>query len=118
MTTIKINAITAPSGGEEMVRRFAARAGVVQNRDGFEGFELLAPTDGRDVYLVVSRWRDEDSFQAWLSSEEFARAHRAFRPGEEGGAPAADGEGAGPRKPIGISAQLWSYEVATLGTPD
>ena len=52
MTVIRINAITVPeSGGEELARRFAERAGAVDSADGFEGFELLRPTDDRDTWL-------------------------------------------------------------------
>jgi Antibiotic biosynthesis monooxygenase len=48
MTIVKINAITVPAdSGEELARRFAARAGAVDDQDGFEGFELLRPTDDR-----------------------------------------------------------------------
>ena len=62
MTVIKINAITVPAdSGDELARRFAARAGAVDNQDGFEGFELLKPTDERTTWLVVTRWRDEES---------------------------------------------------------
>jgi heme-degrading monooxygenase HmoA len=60
-------------GGDELARRFAARAGAVDDREGFEGFELLKPTDDRDVWLVVTRWRDEESFQAWVNSPAFAQ---------------------------------------------
>ena len=99
MTTIKINAITVPEGsGDELARRFAARAGAVDGQEGFEGFELLKPTDGRNVWLVVTRWRDEASFDAWRSSAAFAHGHR----GEGGGGPA----------PMPIQAELWSYTVA------
>ena len=67
MTVIKINAITVPpDSGDELARRFAARAGAVDNQDGFEGFELLKPTDERTTWLVVTRWRDEDAFQAQM----------------------------------------------------
>ena len=53
MTVIKINAITVPEGsGSELARRFAARAGAVDGQPGFEGFELLEPTDGRNVFEV------------------------------------------------------------------
>ena len=77
VTVIKINAITVPEGsGDELAHRFAARAGAVDNQDGFEGFELLQPTDGRTQWLVVTRWRDEASFQAWVSSPSFARSAR------------------------------------------
>ena len=59
-TVIKINAITVPEdAGDELARRFAARAGAVDDQEGFEGFELLRPTDDRRQWLVVTRWRDE-----------------------------------------------------------
>jgi heme-degrading monooxygenase HmoA len=101
MTVVKINAITVGSdSGDELARRFAARAGAVDGQDGFEGFELLRPTDDRLTWLVVTRWRDEESFQAWLSSREFGAAH--------GGRPEAA------RPPVGLSAELWGYEVVDL----
>ena len=69
MTLVKINAITVPAdSGDELARRFAGRAGAVDEQDGFEGFELFQPTDGRTTWLVVTRWRDEESFQAWVNS--------------------------------------------------
>ncbi|MCB0999614.1 MAG: antibiotic biosynthesis monooxygenase [Acidimicrobiales bacterium] len=99
MTVIKINALTVPAEmGDEVARRFAARAGAVDDQEGFEGFELLKPTDERTTWLVVTRWRDEAAFEAWRSSTAFAHGHR----GPEGGGPA----------PMPIQAELWSYEVA------
>ena len=48
MTVIKINALTVPAEmGDEVARRFAARVGAVDGHEGFEGFELLKPTDER-----------------------------------------------------------------------
>jgi len=48
VTVVKINAITvSDDSGDELARRFAARAGAVDDQDGFEGFELLKPTDDR-----------------------------------------------------------------------
>jgi heme-degrading monooxygenase HmoA len=102
MTVIKINAITvSPDSGDELARRFAARAGAVDGQEGFEGFELLKPTDDRTTWLVVTRWRDEASFEAWASSPAFGKGHRA--PGSD------DAE----QRPVGMSSELWSYEVAT-----
>ncbi len=104
---IKINAITVPDdSGDELARRFAARAGAVDDQDGFEGFELLKPTDGRPVWLVVTRWRDDAAFEAWVSSPAFGHGHRAAG-GGEGGA-----EEEAPRPPVAMSSELWSYEVA------
>ncbi len=98
---IKINALDVPAEmGEEVARRFGARAGAVDGHDGFEGFELLRPTDGRTTWLVVTRWRDDAAFEAWRSSPSFAHGHR----------PPAAGEGA--PAPMPIQAELWSYDVA------
>ena len=103
MTLIKINAITVPeNSGDELARRFAARAGAVDDQDGFEGFELLKPTDERTTRLVVTRWRDEAAFEAWLRSPAFGHGHSSAS--ERAGGPAPH--------PVGISSELWSYEVA------
>ncbi|MEZ5228043.1 MAG: antibiotic biosynthesis monooxygenase [Acidimicrobiales bacterium] len=105
MTVIKINAITVPAdAGDELGKRFAARAGAVDGQDGFEGFELLQPTDGRNVWLVITRWRDEAAFEAWTASQSFAHGHQgADRPAPSGG-------------PVSTGAELWSYTVST-GSP-
>ena len=88
VTIIKINAITVPpESGDELGRRFAARAGAVDTQDGFEGFELLRPTDDRTTWLVVTRWRDEAAFDAWVASPAFGHGHQgpAAHPPAEGG---------------------------------
>ncbi|WP_371744554.1 antibiotic biosynthesis monooxygenase [Georgenia sp. TF02-10] len=159
MSIVKINAITVPPGsGDELARRFAARAGAMEGVEGFLGFELLRPSDGRTRWLVVTRWRDEVTYEAWVGSTDFAAAHGRAG-GEPGGtagpggadaagggtaaavaggidtvgeggtgpaagAPAADdgghagtatadgaGEPAG-RRPVGTSAELWSFTIA------
>jgi heme-degrading monooxygenase HmoA len=103
MTVVRINAITVPAdSGDELARRFAARAGAVDDADGFEGFELLRPTDGRNTWLVVTRWRDEEAFQAWQASPAFGHGHRS----------AAERAGGEAPHPVGIGSELWSYEIA------
>ena len=101
MSVIRINAITVPEGGgEELARRFAQRAGAVDSAEGFEGFELLRPSDDRQTWLVVTRWRDAEAFQAWVASPAFAHGHRG-----------ASSEGAD-RPPVAAHSELWSYDVA------
>lgn len=108
MSIVKINAITVPAdSGDELARRFAARSGAVDGQPGFEGFELLQPTDGRNVWLVLTRWADEESFEAWKNSASFGRGHG--RP--EGG----EAEGGERQRPVGMSAELWSFVPADLG---
>jgi heme-degrading monooxygenase HmoA len=126
VTIIKINAITVPpESGDELGRRFAARAGAVDQQDGFEGFELLRPTDDRTTWLVVTRWRDEAAFQAWVSSPAFGHGHQGPRPAEShGGSEASEtgsGEGGGEpahsAKPLAMTSELWSYETAHRAPP-
>src|SRR6202046_708526 len=94
MTLVKINAITVPAdSGDELARRFAARAGAVDDQDGFEGFELLKPADDRTTWLVVTRWRDEESFRAWLHSPAFEHGHRSAAERSGGPAPGPVGGG-------------------------
>jgi heme-degrading monooxygenase HmoA len=103
MTIIKINAIRVPrESGDELAHRFAARAGDVDDADGFQGYELLKPTDDRDQWLVITRWRDEESFQAWLGSESFTQGHRS----------AAERQGGTTPKPVASHSEVWSYVVA------
>jgi heme-degrading monooxygenase HmoA len=123
---IKINAITVPAdSGDELARRFAARAGAVDDQPGFEGFELLKPTDDRTTWLVVTRWKDEESFQAWVNSPAFAHGHRSEgeRSAEAGGHPGGHPGGGHPgghpggapgggERPVGVNSEVWSYTVA------
>ena len=103
MTIIKINAITvAADSGDELAKRFAARAGAVDGQAGFEGFELLQPTDDRTTWLVITRWADEDSFQTWVDSPAFSHGHRSEAERSDAPAPAH----------VGMSSELWSYEIA------
>ena len=91
---IKINAITVPAEhGEEVAHRFASRIGSVDAQDGFEGFELLRPTDDRATWLVVSRWRDQAAFDAWLTSPSFAHGHRGVSGAGHPGAQTAAARG-------------------------
>ena len=98
----QLGAITVQvDSGDELARRFAARAGAVDSQPGFEGFELLQPTDGRTQWLVVTRWADEASFEAWVSSPAFGHGHAGTdKPNPHTGGP------------VSTSSELWSYVVA------
>lgn len=96
MSVVRINAITVPAErADELAARFAARAGEVGKADGFEEFQLLRPADGRTTWLVYTRWRDEESFNAWVESRAFTQGH-------------AQHSGSGP---VATGSELWSYRV-------
>lgn len=104
MTVIRINAIDVPkTSGDELARRFAARAGAVDGAPGFEGFELMKPTDDRTTWLVVTRWADEESFQAWVASPAFSDGHRSEARAQDA-----------PARPVSTNSHVWSYEVVDL----
>ncbi|TDC71582.1 antibiotic biosynthesis monooxygenase [Micromonospora sp. KC606] len=95
MAVVKINAIDVPSGaGEELEKRFAARAGAVENSPGFLGFELLRPIAGENRYFVYTKWESEEAYQAWASGP----ARAAHAGGEQ-------------RRPVASGATLLEFEV-------
>lgn len=110
MSYVAINVLTVPEGaGATLEERFAARQGAVDTAPGFEHFELLRPVEGTDDYLVYTRWRSEEDFRAWRSSQEFGQGHARASGRPEGARPAATGS------------TIWAFEVAQAssgaGTP-
>jgi heme-degrading monooxygenase HmoA len=76
MSVVRINAIIVPpERSDPLVERFANRAGEVSKMEGFEAFELLRPTDGKDVFYVYTRWRSTEDFERWLNSQAFGQGH-------------------------------------------
>jgi heme oxygenase (mycobilin-producing) len=61
--------------------RFRGRAGLVEQRTGCRGFQLLRPVQG-DCYMVMTWWDSEADFRAWTESAEFREAHRNRPPKE------------------------------------
>lgn len=114
MSVVKINVLTVPENmKDELERRFAGRAGLVEGAEGFEGFELLRPDDGNDRYLVYTRWRSEEDFQRWTESQSFSQGHAQARKDAENGATHGHGHGG----PASSAAELWSFEVVERTEP-
>ncbi|MGV9314434.1 antibiotic biosynthesis monooxygenase family protein [Streptomyces sp. NPDC003691] len=112
-SVVKINVLTVPAEQREVLeKRFAARAGSVENSDGFEWFELLRPLEGTDQYLVYTRWRSEADFEAWMAGS-MRGAHKPAE-GSEGG---QGGEGGEKPKPAATGSTLWSFEVVQSAGP-
>ncbi|MCW2883503.1 MAG: hypothetical protein QOE54_4070 [Streptosporangiaceae bacterium] len=113
-SVVKINVLTVSTEmREELERRFAGRAGLVESADGFEHFELLRPVDGTDRYMVYTRWRSEEDFQRWTESQSFAKGHAkaaADAQASRGEGPQT-GHGHGHGGPAATGAELWSFEV-------
>ena len=96
MSVVRINAITVPADRmEELEKRFANRAGEVSKMPGFEAFELLRPTDDREVFLVYTRWSTQADFDNWLSGQAFQQGHASHAKGG----------------PVSTGSELWSFDV-------
>jgi len=108
---VVINAITVPAAhADELAKRFAGRAGMVDSAEGFEHFELLRPADDREQWLVMTTWRDKASFEAWRASTSFGQAHAGDRPasGHPGGPPHGHGSG---EAPVSTTSEVWAFTV-------
>ena len=76
MSVVKINAVDLPPSTPATSRRASPpAAGAVEHSDGFEAFELLRPTASGTRYFVYTRWSSEETYEAWLNSQDFAKAH-------------------------------------------
>ncbi len=72
---VVFNVVEVPiSGADGFEQAFAKRQSHLSEVEGFAGFELLR-SEGKDEYIVVSRWVNEAAFKAWREGEHFARAH-------------------------------------------
>ena len=98
MSVVRINAITVPADRmEEFEKRFANRAGEVSKMPGFEEFQLLRPSDGREVCLVYTRWSSEEAFNNWVNSAAFQHGHKTHSS----------------QGPVGTASELWSRKRLT-----
>ncbi len=59
---------------DRIVEMFSAGRGAVQDFPGFVAMEVLKSEAGDEV-LVVTWWEDRASFDAWVNSEAFKKAH-------------------------------------------
>ena len=66
---------------DKIVERFAESRGHVQGFPGFVSMEVLE-SDAGDEVLVVTRWRNRESFEAWIHSDTFSRTHGRSGAGE------------------------------------
>ena len=77
-----VNSLPVKAGAaDQIVERFAESRGHVQSFPGFVSMEVMRSEEGDEV-LVITRWQSRASFEAWVGSQEFVKAHG--RGGEAG----------------------------------
>jgi heme-degrading monooxygenase HmoA len=73
---IVMNVVEAKEGRvEDFERAFLERERLVQQAEGFVGFELLRRDRDRE-YVVLTKWASEETFKSWVGSDLFKRSHR------------------------------------------
>lgn len=75
MVTV-ISRFRVANGMEEAVRQaFLNRPRLVEKATGFRGIEVLTDAADPCLFLLLTRWRDEESFRAWHRSESHHASH-------------------------------------------
>ncbi|NIR58429.1 MAG: antibiotic biosynthesis monooxygenase [Gammaproteobacteria bacterium] len=62
--------------------RFRRRAGQIDRQPGFVRMEVLRPKTPGAPYVVLTAWREESDFRAWVHSDDFRVAHADPLPAE------------------------------------
>ena len=77
---VAINRLRMPAEyGSHLEERFSQNAGGMAGVAGFVSFDLLRAEEGGE-YLVVTRWDDKPSFEAWRDGDAFSKAHSGMNP--------------------------------------
>lgn len=75
------NRIFVAEGMEEAFeQRFHGRAHLVDQAPGFIRNEVLRPLQAQAPYVVLTHWRDRESFEDWVKSPAFREAHQNTPP--------------------------------------
>ncbi len=76
---VSINRLRVPAEYSERLEEGFTRSSGMDGVAGFRSFELLRSQEGGE-YLVVTRWDDRPSFEAWREGDAFQRAHTGTNP--------------------------------------
>jgi heme-degrading monooxygenase HmoA len=65
---------------DELITAFTRRVGLVENHDGFIDLQVWRSDRDPTEVLMVSRWRDRESFTAYMRSEDHRVSHERMDP--------------------------------------
>ncbi|MGE3909537.1 MAG: antibiotic biosynthesis monooxygenase [Chloroflexota bacterium] len=77
---VAINRLTVPAEyGGRLEQGFTHNASGMAGVAGFVSFDLLRAEAGGE-YLVLTKWEDKASFEAWRDGDAFSKAHSNVNP--------------------------------------
>lgn len=65
----------------EVKAAFRQRPHLVDSFDGFLGIEIMTPVDNPAEILLVTRWRDQQSYHNWHGGHEYHDSHKGIPKG-------------------------------------
>jgi heme oxygenase (mycobilin-producing) len=65
---------------EQLVTAFRARAGLVDDHDGFVDLQVWQSDRDEGELIMVSRWRDRDAFKNYMRSADHRVSHDRIDP--------------------------------------
>ena len=76
---VVMNVVRAVEGrAEDFERAFLTRERLLNQAEGFRGFELLR-RDKDAEYVVLTKWDSKEAFRNWVHSDLFKRSHSRDR---------------------------------------
>ena len=76
MSRLRVSAERA----EQLVTAFRARAGLVDEHDGFVDLQVWQSDRDEGELIMVSRWRDRDAFKSYMRSADHRVSHDRIDP--------------------------------------
>lgn len=65
---------------DELVAAFRDRAGLVEGHDGFVDLQIWRSDRDPSEVLMISRWRDRDTFTEYMRSSDHRTSHARMSP--------------------------------------
>lgn len=69
-----------PEHSDELIAAFSDRAKLVESHDGFLDLQIWRSDRDSSEVLMVSRWRDRETFKAYMQSADHRISHARMSP--------------------------------------
>ncbi|MBD0330137.1 MAG: antibiotic biosynthesis monooxygenase [Thermoleophilia bacterium] len=81
MAYVSLSRLRVPAEhADQLVTAFRHRAGLVDAWDGFLGLEVWHSDRDPGELIMVTRWRDRDTFRAYMRSDDHQASHARIDP--------------------------------------